>query len=192
MLFTSILLTVFVLLTIGIMLLVTKVIGGKSARFFTRQQKSIGNLNGYIEEMINGQKVVKVFCHEKTIKNEFDRFNDELNDNAFQANKFANILMPVMGNLANLQYVLVAVVGGAMALAGVESMTIGGIVSFLQLSRGFTMPITQMSQQLNSIVMAMAGAERIFALMDERPEADDGYVTLVNVRRDAGQFHRVF
>lgn len=182
MIYTSLYLTLLVLVTIFLMMLVARKIGGKSAVYFVHQQKSLGEVNGYIEEMINGQKVVKVFCHEEAAKEGFDKFNDELYNNAFEANKFANILMPVMGNLGNLQYVLIAIAGGALALGGVGGLTLGGIVAFLQLSRSFTMPVTQVSQQLNSIVMAMAGAERIFTLMDEKPETDDGYVTLVNAK----------
>lgn len=184
---TSIWLTVFVvLMTVGTMW-VAKVIGGKSGAFFVKQQKSLGEVNGYIEEMMNGQKVVKVFCHEDVCRREFDQKNDELCKNATSANIFANILMPIMGNLGHLQYVLIAIVGGALALGGVGGLTLGGIAAFMQLSRSFTQPISQVSQQLASIVMALAGAERIFALMDEQPEADEGYVTLVNVRSEDGR-----
>ena len=136
--------------------------------------------------MINGQKVIKVFCHEEKCKEQFDELNDELRENAASANTFANILMPIMMNIGNLLYVLVAVVGGALALSGVvgNSITIGVIASFLQLTKSFTQPVTQISQQFNSIVMALAGAERIFELMDEEPEVDNGYVTLVNAKYD--------
>ena len=186
MLVTNVWLTVFVLLGIAVMLVVVRKIGGQSARFFLEQQTSLGKVNGYIEEMIGGQKVVKVFCHEDKCKTQFDALNDELRENAKNANTFANILMPIMMNIGNLLYVLVAVVGGTLALSGVvgDSITIGVIASFLQLTRSFTMPVTQISQQFNSIVMALAGAERIFELMDEEPEVDDGYVTLVNAKYD--------
>ena len=181
---SSVYLTVFVLLFVGCMLLLTRKIAGNSGKYFVKQQRSLGAMNGYIEEMINGQKVVKVFCHEEHSKEDFDKLNEELCENATQANKFANILMPIMGNLGNLQYVLIAIIGGALALSGVGGLTLGVIASFLQLSKSFTMPINQISQQLNSIVMALAGAERIFNLMDEEVEQDGGNVTLVNVKYD--------
>lgn len=179
MLFTSWQLTLFVLVFIFIMLYVTKVIAGKSSHYFIRQQSALGGLNGFIEEMINGQKVIKVFCHEEKAKEEFNQKNEELCDDATQANAFANILMPVMGNLGNLQYVLLAILGGTMALTGTAGLSIGAIASFLQLSKSFVNPISQISNQLNMVVMALAGAERIFQLMDEESEVDDGYVTLV-------------
>lgn len=181
---TNIWLTLFVLFTVFLMILVMKNIGGKSSKYFVLQQKSIGQMNGYIEEMITGQKVVKVFCHEEKCKEGFDKINDELVENAYQANKFANILMPIMGNLGNLQYVLIAIFGGALAVFGVGGITTGAIVSFLQLSKSFTQPITQISQQMNSVVMALAGAQRIFDLLDEESEIDNGYVTLVNAKYD--------
>lgn len=184
MLFTSWQLTLFVLLFVFIMLQVTGRVAGKSGFYFVRQQQALGDVNGYIEEMINGQKVIKVFCHEEKAKEIFDQKNEELCRNASNANGFANILMPIMGNLANLQYVLLATLGGTMALAGVGGLTLGSIASFLQLSRSFMNPISQISNQLNMVVMALAGAERIFKLMDEEPEVDDGYVTLVNAKYD--------
>ena len=186
MLVTNVWLTLFVLLGILVMLVVVKRIGGQSARFFLEQQTALGKVNGYIEEMIGGQKVVKVFCHEEKCKEQFDVLNDALRESAKNANTFANILMPIMANIGNLLYVLVAVVGGALALSGVvgSSITIGVIASFLQLTKSFTMPVTQISQQFNSIIMALAGAERIFELMDEEPEQDNGYVTLVNAKYD--------
>lgn len=184
MLFTSWQLTIFVLVFVFIMLIVTKFIAGKSGYFFIRQQSALGGLNGFIEEMINGQKVIKVFCHEEKAKEEFDQKNEELCSDATQANAFANILMPIMGNLGNLQYVLIAILGGTMALTGVAGLSIGAIASFLQLSRSFVNPISQISNQLNMVVMALAGAERIFQLMDEEPEVDEGYVTLVNAVYD--------
>lgn len=181
---TNVWLTVFVLCGIGVMLVITRRIGGKSARFFMEQQKSLGRVNGFIEEMIGGQKVVKVFCREEKCKEQFDELNETLRINASAANTFANILMPIMGNIGNLLYVLVAVVGGTLALSGAvgDSITIGVIASFLQLTKSFTMPVNQISQQVNSIIMALAGAERIFSLMDEPSESDDGVVTLVNAR----------
>lgn len=186
MLTTSIYLTLLVILFVVLMMTVTKKIGGKTTTFFTKQQKAIGNLNGFIEEMINGQKVVKVFCHEEKAKEQFDEFNDELCKNAAEANKYANIFMPIMANIGNLQYVLIAVVGGTLAIKGIGGLTLGAIASFLQLSKSFTMPISQVSQQINSVVMALAGAERIFELMDEVPEKDEGYVTLVNAKYENG------
>ena len=184
MLFTSWQLTIFVLCFVFIMLQVTGRVAGKSGYYFIRQQKALGDVNGYIEEMINGQKVIKVFCHEEKAKEIFDQKNEELCKDASAANSFANILMPMMGNLGNLQYVLLATIGGTMALGGVGGMTVGTIASFLQLSRSFMNPISQISNQLNMVVMALAGAERIFKLMDEEPEVDEGYVTLVNAKYD--------
>ena len=184
MLFTSWQLTIFVLCFVFIMLQVTGRVAGKSGYYFIRQQKALGDVNGYIEEMINGQKVIKVFCHEEKAKEIFDQKNEELCKDASAANSFANILMPIMGNLGNLQYVLLATIGGTMALGGVGGMTVGTIASFLQLSRSFMNPISQISNQLNMVVMALAGAERIFKLMDEAPEVDEGYVTLVNAKYD--------
>ena len=187
MLFTSWQLTIFVLCFVFIMLQVTGRVAGKSGYYFIRQQKALGDVNGYIEEMINGQKVIKVFCHEEKAKEVFDQKNEELCRDASAANSFANILMPIMGNLGNLQYVLLATIGGTMALGGVGGMTIGTIASFLQLSRSFMNPISQISNQLNMVVMALAGAERIFKLMDEEPELDEGYVTLVNAKEENGK-----
>lgn len=187
MLTTSIYLTLIVLILLMVMLFITKKVGSKSGYFFMQQQKSIGKANGFIEEMIQGQKVVKVFCHEEEAKNDFDKINEELCYNATQANRFANILMPIMGNMGHLQYVLLAIVGGTFAILGIGGITLGAIASFLQLSRSFTMPIGQVSQQLNAVIMALAGAERIFELMDEEVEEDAGYVTLVNAREENGQ-----
>ena len=184
MLFTSWQLTIFVLCFVFIMLQVTGRVAGKSGYYFIRQQKALGDVNGYIEEMINGQKVIKVFCHEEKAKEIFDQKNEELCKDASAANSFANILMPIMGNLGNLQYVLLATIGGTIALGGAGGMTVGTIASFLQLSRSFMNPISQISNQLNMVVMALAGAERIFKLMDEEPEVDEGYVTLVNAKYD--------
>ena len=191
MLYTNVYLTFVVILILVLMLNIVKIIGGKSANFFLKQQESLGKLNGYIEEMINGQKVIKVFNHEEIAKQDFDKLNENWAENSTSANMMANILMPIMGNIGNLQYVLLAVVGGYLAINNLGGITIGGITfgaltigsiaSFLQLSRSFNMPISRVSQQINSISMALAGAERIFKLMDEEPEINNGKVTLVNV-----------
>ena len=186
MLWTNVWMTLFVVVTAFLMLFVTKTIGGKSGSFFLKQQMSVGKVNGYIEEMINGQKVVQVFCYEEKTKAEFEKLNDELCENAKNANVFANILGPIMNNLGHLQYILIATLGGVLAV-GFNAITIGGVISFLQLSKSFTNPINQVSQQINAIVMALAGAKRIFELMDEEPEADEGYVTLVNAKYVDGE-----
>jgi len=196
MLACSVWLTLIVIACAFLMMKVTGKIGGKSAGFFMKQQKSLAGLNGYIEEMINGQKVVKVFNHEDEAKEEFDRRNDELCDNATSANKFANILGPVNNNLGHIEYVVLAIIGGAMAIGGVTNLsltggfnvlTLGAIASFLTLSRNFMQPINQVAHQINFVAMALAGAERIFSLLDEKPEADDGYVTLVYAKEENGQ-----
>ena len=195
MLSLSLWLTLFVLAFAVLMLYITKRVSAQSGKYFVKQQQSLADVNGYIEEMINGQKVVKVFCHEQKAIEEFDRRNDELCRNATAANKFANILGPVNNNLGHLLYVLLAVVGAAMSLAGLpnvglagaDTITLGMIASFMTLSRSFVMPLSQVSQQLSAVIMALAGAERIFRLMDEPSEHDDGYVTLVNARRENGQ-----
>ena len=194
MLSTSVWLTLLMFVFLGLMMVVVKKVGGGSAKYFVKQQQSLGRVNGFIEEMIGGQKVVKVFCHEQQNQQDFDAINDEFCLNATKANTYANIMMPIMGNLGHLQYVLVAIVGGLLAIASVPNLTIvgsgvmtpGGIASFLQLSRSFTMPISQVSQQINSVVMALAGAERIFELMDEPSEEDHGVVTLVNAEEVNG------
>ena len=173
-------LTAVTLIMTGLMLFATSKLGGKSAAYFIRQQKDLGTVNGYIEEMMDGQKVVKVFCHEEKSLEQFRRINEELRESANLANKFLNIMMPVNGNLGNISYVLCAVVGAVMALGGNWGLTLGTLVSFLTLNKNFTQPVTQISQQMNSIVMAMAGAERIFRMLDEEPEEDHGYVELVN------------
>lgn len=183
MLLASPWMTLFTLVTLACMFIVISKVAGKSGSYFIQRQKSIANTNGYIEEMINGQKVIKVFCHEEKTKQEFDALNETLREHTYQANKYSNILMPIMFNLGNMQYVMLAIVGGLLAINGVGNITLGAVVSFLQLSRSFTQPIAQVSNQMNSIIMALAGAERIFALMDEPSEVDDGYVTLVNARR---------
>lgn len=185
MVISSPILTLVVLATITVMLQFTKNIGAKSGMFFHKQQKDIGAVNGYIEELIGGQKVVKVFNHEKESKEGFDALNQQLCDSATSANAYANIMMPVMGNFGYIQYILVAIVGGALAVSGVSSLTLGAIASFLQLSRSFNMPLSQIFQQYNVVIMAIAGAERIFELMDEEPEQDEGHVTLVNVKQKA-------
>ena len=182
----SIWLTLFVLVFVALMMLITKFVGGKSGAFFIKQQNSIGAVNGYIEEMIHGQKVIKVFCHEEETKEGFDKHNNALFQNAAWANSFANILMPIMNNLGYVQYVLLAMLGGALAFHGVGGLTLGAIAAFLQLSRSFTMPISQISQQASAIVMALAGAGRIFDLLDEAPETDEGYVTLVDAEEKDG------
>lgn len=173
-------LTVLALLMVGVMLFTTSKIGGKSGMYFGRQQKDLGEVNGFIEEMIGGQKVVKVFCHEEQSVNDFKKLNNKLRVSADNANKFANIMMPVNANIGNISYVLCAVVGALLAINGIGSLTLGALVAFLSLNKNFTQPITQISQQLNAIVMAMAGANRVFTLMDEEPETDEGYVELVN------------
>ncbi len=186
MLFTSWHLTVVVIFSLTGMLWITSKIAKQSGKYFMDQQKSLGKTNGFIEEMIHGQKVVKVFTYEEEAEKSFDKLNEELFNNANKANRFANILMPIMGNISYIQYVIVAIVGGMLAISGWGGvLTLGAIATFLQLSRTINMPINQMAQQLNSVVMALAGAKRIFALLDQKPEVDDGYVTLVNAAYDA-------
>ncbi len=187
MLVTSIHLTLIVVIVVFLMLNLTKKIAGKSAGHFIAQQVSLGKTNGYIEEMINGQKVVKVFCHEEEAKAKFDELNEELYEQATKANSFANIMMPIMMNIGNMQYVLLAIVGGALAINGIGGLTVGAIASFLQLSKSFMGPIGQVSQQLNAVIMALAGAERIFEMMEEEEEVDEGYVTLVNAKYENEQ-----
>ncbi|MBR3750364.1 MAG: ABC transporter ATP-binding protein [Clostridia bacterium] len=187
MISTNIWMTLFVVaLTLGIATS-AKYIGSKSGKYFGRQQKALGDVNGYIEEMMHGQKVVKVFCHEEVCKREFDQKNEALRDNATKANIFGNIMGPVMGNMGHLQYVLIAVVGGAFAINGVGGLELGGVAAFMMLSRQFTMPINQVSQQFASVIMALAGAERIFDVLDQQPEEDNGYVTLVNAKYENGE-----
>ena len=180
-------LTVLTIAMVFVMLLFSGKIAGLSGSNFVRQQKSIGRVNGYIEEMMEGQKVVKVFCHENQSIDEFVKLNDELFDSAYKANKFANIMMPINAQIGNLSYVLCACVGGLLALNHVGDFSIGGLASFLTFNKSFNMPINQVSMQLNSIVMAMAGAKRVFDLLDEKPEVDEGYVTLVRARREDGK-----
>ncbi|MCD8196912.1 MAG: ABC transporter ATP-binding protein/permease [Lachnospiraceae bacterium] len=185
MLILSLPLTALIVVMIFVMLNVVRTVGGKSSAYFIKQQKSLGRVNGYIEEMMEGQKVVKVFCHEEEAIRNFDVLNDDLFDSAKNANTFANILMPIMGNLGYINYVLTLALGSVLAIAGIGSMTLGTLASFLQLTRSFNQPITQISQQFNSIIMALAGAERIFELLDEPEEEDAGYVSLVNVKEEA-------
>lgn len=191
MLYLSVWMTLVVFLGVFAMTMVTKKVGGNSARYFVKQQKAIGVVEGYIEEMMNGQKVVQVFCHEEESKKDFDKINEQLFKDAESANIFANILMPIMGNIGNILYVLIAFIGGILIIANAPNLSISGqaisvavVVPFLNMTRQFTMSISQVSQQINSVVMAMAGTERIFELMDEKPETDDGYVTLVNADVD--------
>ncbi len=188
-------LTAVVIVCISLMLFVTGKVASQSGKFFFKQQQSIGNVNGFVEEMITGQKVIKVFCHEEKTKESFDKKNEELFENTYSANKFVNILGPVNNNLGHLQYVIIAIVGCFLAIATmggsftsgfmkIFSLNLGNVASFLPLSRSFTMPINQISQQLNAVVMAMAGAKRIFEVLDTKSETDDGYVTLVNAKYD--------
>ena len=183
MIYLSPMLTGFVIIFTLLTLVVTKTITSKSAKYFLKQQYALGKVNGYIEEMLNGQKVIKVFTHEEEAKKDFDKLNDQLNDNMYHANKFINILMPIASNLANLQYVCIALIGTVLTINGTIALSIGTIVSFLQLSRNFAQPINQVMNQFNSIVMALAGASRIFTMMDETPEQDEGYVTLVRIHK---------
>ena len=179
----SIYLTCFAIIMVIVMSVLIKVIGGKSGKNFMQQQKNLGMINGFIEEMMEGQKVVKVFNHEEKTVNDFNQLNENLFNSANNANKFANILMPIMANLGHINYVITLIVGSLLAIISDEKMlTLGGLVAFLQLNKSFTMPITQVSMQFNSIVMAMAGAKRVFDLMDAPKEDDDGYVTLVNAK----------
>ena len=177
-------LTLLTLLMIGVMLFVTSKIAAKSALYFGKQQKDLGRVNGYIEEMMDGQKVVKVFCHEEKSIEQFKKLNDDLRESARNANTFANITMPVNANIGNISYVLCAVVGSIMALSGYVGLTLGTLITFMTLNRNSSMPVTQISQQLNSVVMAMAGAGRVFSLLDEKPEEDNGSVELVTAKEN--------
>ena len=170
---------------VAVMVILTKKVSGLSGKYFVAQQKDLGTVNGYIEEMMAGQKVVKVFCHEEEGKEKFKELNDKLFDSAYNANKYANIIGPINAQLGNLSYVVIAIAGGLFAIYGIAGVTSGGLVSFLTLSKSLNMPINQISMQFNSIIMALAGGERIFSLLDEKPEVDEGYVTLVNaVKKD--------
>lgn len=177
-------LTILSCVMVGVELIVSKKVGGKSGKYFIAQQKDLGKVNGYIEEMLSGQKVVKVFNHEEKAIEGFEKLNHELRQTANDANKYANILMPIMANIGNISYVLCAVVGGALAVNGSFGLTLGTLVSFLTLNKNFNMPVTQVSQQFASIIQAMAGAERVFAILDEEPEKDEGYVELVRAKYD--------
>lgn len=180
-------LTFVTLAMVAVMMFATKKLAGASGKYFVKQQMDLGKVNGYIEEMMDGQKVVKVFCHEQESIQEFVKWNDQLFNSADKANSFANILAPVNAQLGNISYVVCAIVGGILATNGIGGFTLGGLASFLTFNKSFNMPINQVSQQLNAIVMALAGAERVFRLLDEVPEADDGYVTLVNVTEQNGK-----
>ncbi len=186
MLITNIYLTLVVLVFLGIILALSRFMTSRSGNYFLKQQEAVGKLNGYIEEMINGQKVVKVFCYEDRAKKRFDELNEELAENVYNANKFVNSIGPVNGNLGNTLYAVLAVVGGILAVQGIGHVTVGMIIAFLQLSKTFIRPINEISRQLNSLVMAIAGAKRIFTFMDEAPEENEGYVTLVSVREENG------
>ena len=186
MIILSIPLTAVTLLMVGIMLAATKKVAGLSGKYFLQQQQDLGKVNGFIEEMMNGQKVVKVFCHEDKNIEQFQELNDKLYDSANNANYLVNIVGPVNAQLGNVSYVVCAIVGGILALSGISGLSLGSLASFLTFNKSFNMPINQVSQQFNSVVMALAGAERIFRMMDEMPETDEGYVTLVNVREENG------
>lgn len=186
MIILNIPLTLLTLVLVGLMLVVTKKATGMSGKYFVKQQKNLGEVNGFIEEMMGGQKVVKVFCHEEENMERFDKINEELCDSSYNANKFANILGPINAQIGNISYVIIAIAGGALALGGVGGFTLGGLASFLTFNKSLNMPINQVSMQFNSIIMALAGGERIFRLLDEVPEVDDGYVTLVNAVKDGG------
>ena len=195
MLYLSVWMTLIVFGAVMLMMVAIKKVGGNSAKFFIRQQKALGKTEGYIEEMMSGQKVVKVFCHEEENCKNFDKVNEQLYSEASKANIFANILMPIMGNIGNILYVLIAFVGGVLILTpGVHNLSFSGqvlglavVIPFINMTRQFTQNISQISQHLNHVIMALAGADRIFELMDEKPETDDGYVTLVNAKQENGQ-----
>ena len=187
MLILNIPLTAVTMVMVAIMIWGTKKAAGQSGKYFLEQQKNLGKVNGYIEEMMNGQKVVKVFCHEEESKTEFKKLNEDLFVSADRANTYANFLGPMNAQIGNISYVMCAIVGGALALNHVGGFTLGGLASFLTFNKSFSMPINQVSQQLNAIVMALAGAERIFTLLDEKVEVDEGYVTLVNAKEENGK-----
>ena len=178
-------LTVLAVIMIFLLIFVAKTIGGNSGKYFLKQQIAIANITGFVEERMNGQRVIKIFNHERVSEEEFDELNEKLYDSAANANTFANMMGPIIGNIGNLQFVLTAVLGGFLSVMGVGGITLGVMASYLQFTKSFTQPFMQVAQQFNSIVMALAGAERIFSMMDEEPEVDEGYVTLVNVRKDA-------
>jgi len=184
MLVLSPLLTVLAVVMIGVMLFVTKTIGGNSGKYFLSQQLDIAGVTGFVEEHMTGQRVIKVFNHERIAEEEFDKLNEKLFVSASRANTFANMMGPVIGNIGNLQFVLTAVLGGFLSVMGIGGITLGVMASYLQFTKSFTQPFMSIAQQFNSIIMALAGAERIFRLMDEEPELDEGYVTLVNAKKD--------
>lgn len=183
----SIPLTVVTLVMVSLMVFTTKNVAGQSGKYFLEQQRNLGTVNGFIEEMMKGQKVVKVFCHEEENIEKFNELNENLYQSADKANTFANLLGPVNAQMGNISYVVCAIVGGILALGGFGGLTVGALASFLTFNKSFNMPINQVSQQLNAVVMALAGAERIFHLLDEQPEVDNGYVTLVNVKEENGK-----
>ncbi|GEK07606.1 ABC transporter [Schleiferilactobacillus harbinensis] len=185
MILISPLLTLLSLVVLGLSIIFVRVLFSQSSRYFSAQQRALGTVNGYAEEILNGLKVVKVFSHEQAVQKQFDTYNSGLRNDSAKANAYATMVFPIMGNMSNLLYVLTAVVGGTLAVNNVITLTLGGLAAFLQLSRGFTQPVAQISQQVNSIIMALAGAERIFGLLDEKPESDDGKVTLTNMKKDA-------
>ena len=187
MLILNIPLTVVTMIMVAIMIFGTKKAAGQSGKYFLEQQKNLGKVNGYIEEMMNGQKVVKVFCHEEESKAEFKELNEALFVSADRANTYANYLGPLNAQIGNISYVICAIIGGVLALGKVGGFTLGGLASFLTFNKSFSMPINQISMQMNAIVMAMAGADRIFKLMDEKEELDEGYVTLVNAKEEDGK-----
>lgn len=187
MLVLNVPLTIVTLLMVAVMMYATKYVSARSGKYFGKQQAAIGKVNGYIEEMMEGQKVVKVFCHEEQSLADFKVLNDQLFDSAYNANKFANLMGPINAQLGNISYVICAMVGGLLALSGVGGFTLGGLASFLTFNKSFNMPINQVSQQLNSIIMAQAGAKRVFDLLDEKVETDEGYVTLVRARKENGR-----
>lgn len=187
MLVLSIPLSLVVVVMVFVMQKVTKVVAGKSAIYFNDQQKNLGKMNGFIEEMMEGQKVIKSFTHEQVAKEDFDKINEQLFESAYNANQFSNILGPIMNNLGNISYVLTALLGGVIAINGIGGLTLGGLASFLQLNRSFNQPISQISQQLNFVIMAMAGSKRIFDLLDQEVEVDEGVVTLCHVDEVDGQ-----
>ena len=191
MLYTSVYLTIMTLLFVIVMFVVTAKVGGMASKYFVDRQKSIATLNGYIEEMINGQRVIKVFTYEDRAKNKFDELNNIHCMNATRANQFANILGPILNNIGHIQYAFVGLVGGILALNNIGGLTLGAIASFITLSKSFLSPVSQISQQLNSIIMALAGAARIFNLMDQEPESDNGYVTLVNIEKEDDEIKEV-
>ena len=180
-------LTILTIVMVIVTTVVTKKFAGFSSRYFLAQQRDLGKVNGFIEEMLNGQKVVKVFTHEQENIEAFDKINDELFESAYNANMYSNMLGPVNAQIGNLSYVLCALAGGVMALSGFGGLTLGKLASFLTFNKSFNMPISQVSQQFNSIIMALAGCDRIFSLLDEAPETDEGYVTLVNAKEENGK-----